>query len=117
MRTMMQRVYGVSGLLLLAGGLVFVGAGPASAAPTGCFVDRGITDAAALCHSGEGWSVLDAECLGFFVPPAQSSPVFGHYSGFESQQTPVGSAMHVTCVSDTALGVATTAFVMPAAAP
>ncbi|MEU7765551.1 hypothetical protein AB0B25_10575 [Nocardia sp. NPDC049190] len=115
MHTMMRRLSGGGGLLILAGGLVFAGSGPAAAAPTGCFVDRGLTDAAALCHGGEGASVLEAECLGFFVPQGESAPVFGRYSGFESQRTPVGRAMRVTCISDHALGIATTAFVIPAA--
>ncbi|MGO4616379.1 hypothetical protein AB4305_19080 [Nocardia sp. 2YAB30] len=115
MHTTMRRISGGGGLLVIAVGLVLTGAGPASAEPAGCFVDRGVTDAAALCHSGEGSSVLEAECLGFFVPPAQSEPVFGYYSGFESQQTPVGRAMRVTCVSDNTVGIATAAYVMPAA--
>ncbi|MEU7632304.1 hypothetical protein AB0C34_20290 [Nocardia sp. NPDC049220] len=117
MHTMMRRLGGGGVLLILAGGLVLAPTGPATAAPTGCFVDRGLTDATALCHSGAGASVLEAECLGFFVPQAQSAPVFGRYSGFESQRTPVGGAMRVTCISDHAVGIATTAFVIPVAAP
>ncbi|MGK8525313.1 hypothetical protein ACRS6B_28935 [Nocardia asteroides] len=105
-----------AGLLVFVGGLVWAGAGPAAAEPTGCYVDRGVTDAAALCHAGEGKFVLDAECLGFFRPSVRSGPVFGYYSGFESQQTPVGKPMRVTCVADGAVGVATLAFVVPAVA-
>ncbi|MFR9751584.1 hypothetical protein ACL02S_11160 [Nocardia sp. 004] len=112
---MMVRVCGGAGLPVVAGGLVLAAAGPAGAVPTGCYVDRGVTDAAALCHSGEGLSVLEAECLGFYVPSAQSGPVFGRYSGFESKRTPVGTPMRVTCVSDSAVGVATAAFVVTVA--
>ncbi|WP_330232435.1 hypothetical protein OHA40_08045 [Nocardia sp. NBC_00508] len=115
MHTMMWRVSVAIGLLPFGGGLLFAGAGAAGAMPTGCYVDRGVTDAAALCHSGEGSAVLEAECLGFFVPPGHSGLVFGHYSGFESQQTKVGKPMRATCVSDGSVGIATLAFVIPAA--
>ncbi|WP_454199715.1 hypothetical protein [Nocardia sp. Marseille-Q1738] len=114
MHTIMRRAGGAIGLLSIGVGLVFIGAGPAGAVPTGCYVDRGVTDAAALCHSGEGSAVLDAECLGFHVPPG-SGPVFGYYSGFESQQTNVGKPMRATCMSDGSIGIATLAFVLPAA--
>ncbi|MER7450745.1 hypothetical protein ABTW96_10705 [Nocardia beijingensis] len=114
MHTMKRRVGAGTVVSLLAGGLVWVGAGPAAAEPEGCYVDRGVTDAAALCHSGEGASVLEAECLGFFLPSERSAPVFGYYSGFESRQTPVGKPMRATCVSEGAVGVATLAFIVPA---
>ncbi|MGQ4619629.1 hypothetical protein [Nocardia sp. R7R-8] len=114
MHTMMRRVGAGTVLLFLAGGLVWAGSGPAGAEPAGCYVDRGVTDAAALCHSGEGTSVLEAECLGFFLPSAGSGLVFGYYSGFQSRETPVGKPMRVTCVSDGAVGIATLAFVVPA---
>ncbi|MEV6322302.1 hypothetical protein AB0M45_14070 [Nocardia sp. NPDC051787] len=113
--TIMRRAGGAIGLLSLGIGFVFIGAGPAGAVPTGCYVDRGVTDAAALCHSGEGSAVLEAECLGFHVPPGHSGPVFGYYSGFESQQTNVGKPMRATCVSDGSIGIATLAFVLPTA--
>ncbi|MEU6189782.1 hypothetical protein [Nocardia sp. NPDC047038] len=114
MHTMMRRVGAGTVLLFLAGGLAWLGAGSAAAEPAGCYVDRGVTDAAALCHSGEGASVLEAECLGFFLPSERSGPVFGYYSGFESRQTPVGKPMRATCVADGAVGIATLAFVVPA---
>ncbi|MGK8489495.1 hypothetical protein [Nocardia asiatica] len=114
MHTMMRRM-GTGVGLLLSTGVVWLGAGPAAAEPTGCYVDRGVTDAAARCHSGEGASVLEAECFGFFLPSVRSGPVFGYYSGFESQETPVGKPMRVTCVADGAVGIATLAFVVPAA--
>ncbi|WP_040775821.1 hypothetical protein [Nocardia pneumoniae] len=114
MHTMMRRAGGAIGLLAFGVGFVVIGAGSAGAEPTGCYVDRGVTDAAALCHSGEGAAVLEAECLGFHVPPGHSGPVFGYYSGFESQQTNVGKPMRATCVSDDSIGVATLAFVVPA---
>ncbi|WP_157106965.1 hypothetical protein [Nocardia arthritidis] len=114
MHTTIRRVGAGTVLLFLAGGLVWAGAGPAVAEPAGCYVDRGVTDAAALCHSGEGASVLEAECLGFFQPSERSGPVFGYYSGFESRQTPVGKPMRVTCVADGAVGIATLAFLVPA---
>ncbi|MBF6338366.1 hypothetical protein IU450_21070 [Nocardia abscessus] len=117
MHTMMRRVGAGTGLLFLVGGVAaLAGAGPAAAEPTGCYVDRGVTDAAALCHSGEGASVLDAECFGLFLPSVRSGPMFGYYSGFESKETPVGKPMRVTCVADGAVGIATLAFVVPAAA-
>ncbi|MBF6219527.1 hypothetical protein IU479_15575 [Nocardia abscessus] len=116
MHTMMRRVGAGSGLLFLVGGVALAGAGPAAAEPTGCYVDRGVTDAAALCHSGEGVSVLDAECFGLLLPSVRSGPVFGYYSGFESQETPVGKPMRVTCMADGAVGIATLAFVVPAPA-
>ncbi|MBF6189855.1 hypothetical protein [Nocardia implantans] len=114
MHTMKRQLGAGAVLSFLAGGLVCAGAGPAAAEPGGCYVDRGVTDAAALCHSGEGASVLEAECLGFFLPSERSTPVFGYYSGFESRQTPVGKPMRVTCVSEGAVGIATLAFIVPA---
>ncbi|MGQ4596526.1 hypothetical protein [Nocardia sp. R6R-6] len=115
MHTMMRRASGAIGVLALGGGLVFAGAASAAATPTGCYVDRGVTDAAALCHSGEGSAVLAAECLGFYLPPGQSGLVFGYYSGLESQQTTVGQPMRATCVSDGSVGIATLAFIVPTA--
>ncbi|MEU2038081.1 hypothetical protein [Nocardia niwae] len=110
------RRVGVGTVLLLFASSFVWAAAPAEAEPAGCYVDRGVTDAAALCHSGEGASVLEAECLGFFLPSERSGPVFGYYSGFESRQTPVGTPMRVTCVADGAVGIATLAFLVPAAA-
>ncbi|WP_174184465.1 hypothetical protein [Nocardia barduliensis] len=115
MHTRTRRVGAGIGLLFFGGGLVWAAAAPAAAEPTGCYVDRGVTDAAALCHSGEGASVLEAECFGLVLPSVRSGPVLGYYSGFESKETPVGKPMRVTCMADGAVGIATLAFVVPAA--
>ncbi|MFI6165154.1 hypothetical protein ACIBCN_00060 [Nocardia sp. NPDC051052] len=108
----MRRIVGGGGLLVLACGLV-IGSADAAADPGGCFVDRGLTDAVALCHEGYGSSILEVECLGISVPATPDGPIFGPYSGTDSASAAVGQSMRASCVTSTGLGITTRAFVTP----
>ncbi|MEU7141263.1 hypothetical protein ABZ942_17550 [Nocardia sp. NPDC046473] len=109
--TELRRIIGGGCLVVLACGLTIGRAHPAAADPGGCFVDRGLTDAVALCHEGYGSAVLEVECLGISVPPTPDAPIFGPYSGTDSAPTAVGEPMRASCWTSTALGITTRAFV------
>lgn len=108
-----RRIIGGGCLVAFACGLVIGTAEQAAADPGGCFVDRGLTDAVALCHEGYGSSVLEVECLGISVPATPDGPVFGPYSGSASASAAVGQSMRASCVTSTGLGITTRAFVTP----
>ncbi|GAA5068843.1 hypothetical protein [Nocardia callitridis] len=109
-----RRIAAGVGLTLLAAGFALAGTATASADSGDCFVDRGVTDAAALCHSGTGRYVLSTECQGFFVPPGQVVPVYGPYRGSVSTPTPVDQPMRASCLFGGALGITTGASLAPA---
>ncbi|WP_433662904.1 hypothetical protein ACQPW1_12625 [Nocardia sp. CA-128927] len=113
MSIVLRRIVGGGCLVVLACGLVVGRADRAAADPGGCFVDRGLTDAVALCHEGYGSSVLEVECLGISAPATPGGPIFGPYSGTDSVSTTVGQPMRASCVTSSALGITTRAFVSP----
>ncbi|WP_405161732.1 hypothetical protein OG203_36265 [Nocardia sp. NBC_01499] len=114
MRTVLRRIVGGGCLVALVGGIVIGTADPATADPGACFVDRGVTDAVALCHEGYGSSVLEVECLGISVPATPDAPIFAPYSGTDSAPAAVGQSMRASCITSSALGITTKAYVSPA---
>ncbi|WP_378738622.1 hypothetical protein [Nocardia brasiliensis] len=113
MSTALQRIVGGGGLVLLACGLVIGRADTVAADPGACFIDRGVTDAVARCHEGDGTSVLEVECLGITLPATPDAQIVGPYSGTDSAPSSVGQPMRASCISSTALGINTRAFVSP----
>lgn len=113
MSTVLRRFVGGGCLIVLACGTMLARADRATADPGGCYVDRGLTDAVALCHEGYGSTVLEVECLGISVPATPDSPIFGPYPGTDSPAAAVGQSMRASCVTTTALGITTRAFVSP----
>ncbi|MFG1792403.1 hypothetical protein [Nocardia sp. NPDC049149] len=109
MSSTLRRIVG--GGCLVVFGCCLVTAAPAVADPGGCFIDRGVTDAVALCHEGDGTASLEVECLGISTPAGPGSPVFGPYSGTDSAPSAVGQPMRASCVADGMLGITTRAFV------
>lgn len=106
----LRRIVGGGCFVVLTCGLMI---GRAHADPGGCFVDRGLTDAVALCHEGYGSTILEVECLGISAPATPDGPIFGPYSGTDSASAAVGQSMRASCVTSTALGITTRAFVTP----
>ncbi|MFI9403518.1 hypothetical protein [Nocardia sp. NPDC052316] len=107
-RTLLRRTIGVGCLLVLTCGMVI---GTANADPGACFIDRGVTDAIARCHEGNGSSVLQVECLGMSAASSPDGPIFGPYSGTDSVPSAVGQPMRASCVTTSTLGITTRAFV------
>ncbi|WP_194837511.1 hypothetical protein [Nocardia sp. XZ_19_369] len=110
-RTLLRRTIGVGCLLVLTCGLVIGNANAAAADPGACFIDRGVTDAIARCHEGYGSSVLQVECVGISAASSPDGPIFGPYSGTDSVPSAVGQPMRASCMTSSALGITTRAFV------
>lgn len=98
----------------LAAGIGSVGTGSAQAEPSNCIVEQGLTNAATVCHGGDGTASIGAECMGFYIPPAQVIPIFGPYLSPRSPEVPVGTGTRASCLSQRSIGIVTGTVVRPA---
>ncbi|PXX60187.1 hypothetical protein DFR70_11027 [Nocardia tenerifensis] len=98
---------------MLASG-VAVRPAESAADPGACFIDRGLTDAIALCHNGDGSSVLEVECLGISALSTPGGPILGQYPGVGSAPSVAGQPMRASCWTSSTMGITTRAFVAPA---
>ncbi|WP_141691660.1 hypothetical protein [Nocardia brasiliensis] len=73
MKNLLRGMAGAVVAVGLGAGMSMVGGGAASAAPTGCGVDRGVTAATSHCAGGDGVHRAGVRCVG--IMPLIAGPV------------------------------------------